>query len=249
MECPSLKQTETSEPILSAAAFEQRCRTLAEGFSTALDQPKGDILFSPEIIEKRALMSLGGRASEVITRNRGGHHRVLPLCLLSQDIYAWIGFRERWSSQGNEQNYRFDEGGFTLHVGRVGEVAKPQVMRSEWIGRRNAGFGNLAGHPHWQVDVLETVRRVSADAPATFGSTEAPEAMEFSPLTNDSGAALLMRFTAERMHLASAAAWWRQPAWPVATAPTSVPELNRWVLGCISYLRQEVQRCVILSPA
>lgn len=244
-----MPKAETSEPTLSAAAFDLRCRNLAERFSAALGQPKGNILLSPEILEKRALMSLGGRASEVITRNLGGKHRVLPLCPLSNEFYAWIGFRERWSNEGKEQNYRFEEGGFTLHVGRVGEVAKPQVMRSEWVGRRNAGFGNHAGHPHWQVDVLETVRRTAADAPAIFRTNETPVPMEFSPPIDDSGAALLTRFTAERMHLASAAAWWRKPASPIATAPTSVAELDRWNLGCISYLRQEVQRCVILSPA
>jgi hypothetical protein len=193
-------------------------------------------------------MSLGGRASEVIVRNRGATHRVLPLCTLSQDVYAWIGFRERWTRNSGEQSYRFEEGGFTLHIGREGELAKPQVMRTEWSGRRSSSFTNQAGHPHWQLDVLETARTRMPAPPARFDSLEEPALLvEFrQPPPADMNTDMLLGLTIERMHLASVAPWWRQPMVPIAIAPADVAELDRWILGCISYLRQEIQRCEIV---
>jgi hypothetical protein len=53
----------------------------------------------------------------------------------------------------------------------------------------------------------------------------------------------------ERMHLASAALWWRSGTVPVAHSPETVPELDRWILGCLGYLRQEVERCRVMGIA
>lgn len=104
-----------------------------------------------------------------------------------------------------------------------------------------------AGHPHWQLDVLESARQAvveparfaeAAAHPVEFGSASAEEAF---------GESLLFGLTVERMHLASAALWWRKPSLPVAYPPESVADLDRWILGCVTYLRQEVQRCVIVG--
>lgn len=244
MELRSLPKTEATEPRLSVRAFEQRCRTLAVRFGEALNQPIGQVFFDPEVREAVAIMSLRGRGSEVVARNRGAAHWVFPFYTLSHDVRAWIGFRERWTQNSGEQNYRFEEGGFTLHVGREGELAKPQVLRSEWVGRRSTSFGNQAGHPHWQLDILETARDRMPAAPARFDGLEGPASpVEFrqAPPVD-----VLLGLTIERMHLASAAPWWRLPMVPIATAPADVAELDRWILGCISYLRQEVQRCEIV---
>jgi hypothetical protein len=238
----SLPKNRATEPTLSVRAFERRCRTLA--VSEALDQKTGQVLFNPEVRSDIAIMSLGGRASEVIARNRGSSHRVLPFCALSNDVRAWIGFRERWTRNSGEQNYRFEEAGFSLHVGREGELAKPQVLRSEWVGSRGNSFANRAGHPHWQLDILETARNRMPAAPARFDGFDEPASLvEFRQAPP---ADVLLGLTIERMHLASAAPWWRLPMVPIATAPADVAELDRWILGCLSYLRQEVQRCEIV---
>jgi len=60
------------------------------------------------------------------------------------------------------------------------------------------------------------------------------------------GADLLRALTVEKMHLASAACWWRPPEVPVAHLPETVADLNRWIIGCVTYLRQEASRCCIL---
>lgn len=196
-------------------------------------------------------MTLGGRASEVIARNRGRSHRVVPLAALSDGVFIWTGYREAWQKQGSEQSFRFVEGGFTLHLGRQGEVTKPQILRSEWVGRRSRAFIDMAGHPHWQLDVLESARSTVPAAPARFGDPAAPQrVVEFdSAAISVEGPDLLMGLTVENMHLASAALWWRLPGANVAHLPETVAELDRWSLGCIAYLRQEAARCkIVASP-
>ncbi len=248
MECPNLAKTEAPEPQLSLAAFSQRCKRLAVEFGGAIGLPTGDLAFAPEINSTTATMTLGGRASEMITRNRGRSHRVVPLTALSDDVFIWTGYREAWQKQGSEQNLRFVEGGFTLHLGRQGEVTKPQILRSEWVGRRSRAFVDMAGHPHWQLDVLESARSTVPNVPARFGDLDAPRpVVDFnSAAISADGPDFLLGLTVENMHLASAALWWRPPGANVAHLPETVAELDRWILGCVAYLRQEAARCRVV---
>ena len=245
MEFLNLTKGDDAEPTLSATHLTQRCMTLAAQFGDALGHEVGELSFISEIWNTQAAVTLGGRASEVIERNAGEKHRVVQLCSLSDEIYAWVGFRERWNRVGSERNFRFLDGGFTIHVGRQGEIFKPQIMRSEWVGRRGSDFHDHVGHPHWQIDVLETARGGMPEAPARFDAESAPapnsgfEADQAAPRIGD----LLLKLPIERMHLASAAPWWQPPTVRVANSPKNVSELDRWILGCVSYIRQEVNRC------
>jgi len=237
------------EPNLSVSAFEQRCKSLAIRFGAVLEIARGEVAFLHEIRNADAVMNIGGRASEVISRNRGRDHRVVPLCCVSQDIFAWTSYREHWKKNTTEQNFRFIEGGFTLHVGRIGERIKPQILRNEWVGPRGNGFTNNAGHPHWQFDALESLRNTEQFPRARFGEADSPaRAQEFGeqPKLNEYEE-LPTGVTIERMHLASAANWWREPNVTIAHVPETVPEIDLWVLGCAAYMRQEVQRCEIIS--
>lgn len=240
-----MARPEIAEPNLSAAAFSQRCKTLAVRFGDTIGLFRGDLAFAPTISNTNAVMALGGRASEMITRNRGKPHRVVPIACLNDDIWIWTGYREDWLKQGTEQNFRFVDAGFTLHVGRTGELAKPQILRSEWVGRRSRAFVEQAGHPHWQLDVLESARAgVSAPRPIRFGEpAERQRAAEFSGVEPTEHSDLLIGLTVENMHFASAAPWWRLAGANVAHLPETVAELDRWILGCIAYLRQEAARC------
>ena len=247
MECPSLPRAEAPEPHLSATAFSRRCMQLAVEFGAAVGLSNGELVFAPDFSSTAASMTLAGRASEMITRNRGRSHQVVPLAALSDDVFIWTGYRETWQKHGSEQNYRFVEGGFTLHLGRQGEVTKPQILRSEWVGRRSRAFIDSAGHPHWQLDVLESARATDPTAPIRFDDPAAPQpVVEFnSAATSVNASDLLMGLTVENMHLASAALWWRLPGANVAHLPETVVDLDRWILGCVAYLRQEAARCKI----
>lgn len=248
MECPNLPKPETPEPRLSIVALEGRCKTLALKFGTAIGQPLGSVAFALESSSTVALMTLRGRASESITRNRGVQHHVVPLAALRNDVYIWTGYREAWQRQGAEKDFRFVEGGFTLHIGRPGELAKPQILRSEWVGRRSRAFVDLAGHPHWQLDVLESARTAGTPAPTRFGDLSDFQAVtEFdSSSVFAEGSDLLRSFKVENMHFASAALWWRSSGAQVAHLPECVADVDRWILGCVAYLRQEAERCELV---
>lgn len=245
MECLALAKADEPEPSLSVTAFSQRCKTLAVKFADVINLTTGDLAFIPSFSSTAAFMTLGGRVSETIARNRGQSHPVVPVTLLRNDVWIWTGYREVWLKQGKEQNFRFVEAGFTLHVGRLGEISKPQLLRSEWVGKRSRAFVELAGHPHWQLDVLETARAATQPAAvARFGTHPAAAVVEFDrnkapPDIQE----LLLGLTIEDMHLASAALWWRSSGGYVAHLPETVGDLDRWVLGCIGYLRQEAARC------
>lgn len=241
-----MPRAEAPEPQLSAGAFRQRCQRLAGEFSAVIGVPRDQIVFAPEMTNTDAAMTLGGRASEVISRNRGRPHRVVPLATLNDDLLIWTGYREAWQKQGSEQSFRFADGGFTLHLGRIGEITKPQILRSEWVGRRSRAFVELAGHPHWQLDVLESVRAAAAAASPSvrFGEPDVPRlAVDFNSAAQPmEGQDILTGLTIENMHLASAALWWRTPD-KIAHLAETVAELDRWMLGCVAYLRQEAARC------
>ena len=244
--CRSLPKADNVEPRLTVAAFTQRSVALAVKFCEILGQAKGQIIFTPQTTDTEATLDLNGRIGESIARNRGTKHRVIPLCQLSNDVFAWVGFRERWQRIEGTKSYRFVEGGFTIHIGKQGELSKPQIMRSEWVGRCSKTFGEGIGHPHWQMDILETVRDRLTDAPVVFETGEMP-ALEFGEQNQEKADYdLLLGLTMERMHLASAAQWWRLPSVSIANSPADVAELDQWILGCIDYLHQELQRCEIL---
>lgn len=249
-----MPKADLEEPNLSVIAFDQRCKRLAIRFAAAVDLTTGDVAFASQFSATGAAMTLNGRASEMIDRNRGRPHPVVPISRIRDDVWIWTGYRETWQKQGSEQNVRFVDAGFTLHVGRLGEVHKPQILRSEWVGRRSNAFVDLAGHPHWQLDVLESARRtMRAPAPARFEEAAVAEIREFGEGAargpGEKADELLFALTMEDMHLASAASWWLPVNVSVAHLPTKVDELDRWILGCIAYLRQEAGRCRIASVA
>lgn len=242
-----MPKNEASEPSLSSSRFSQRCVSLAVSFAETVGLRAGELAFAPEFSNTSASMSLCGRASETITRNRGSAHPVVPLATVSDDVLLWVGYKEFWEKYGNLQNFRFVEGGFTLHVGRPGELEKPQILRSEWVGRRSRAFVDEAGHPHWQLDALESIRSSPSKAKARFGdfASSSPVQEFSSEMQSTDGADLLFSLTIEKMHLASAAHWWGSPEVSVAHVPKTVTELNRWVIGCVAYMRQEAMRCRI----
>ena len=223
----------------------QRCAILTSKFHSVLGYQAEPISFLSEIVNTEAIISLGGRASELIERNVGKHHRVVQLCALSRDLFGWVGFRERWQRSERQKNLRFLDVGFTIHVGKQGEVSKPQIMRSEWVGQRSRNSNDHVGHPHWQIDLLQTVRTRSERSQTIFAAnSQDNRTAEFGPveplLKSDDP---LLTVAVERMHLASAAPWWQEHNVQIANAPKNLSELDRWIVGCLSYMQRELKRC------
>ena len=136
----------------------------------------------------------------------------------------------------------------------MGDPVKPQLLRLEWPGIRDwdrSGIGfqsSGAGHPHWQIDLFESLhvtRELTAFEPELVETLE-----DFDKVTAvQSLADRIKNLTFERMHLASAAPWWSDNSaefeFHHLNAPTDEAALSRWLSAGISYIRQELSRCVI----
>lgn len=244
-----MPKTNNSEPSLSAAQFSQRCSSLALKFAGVIGLRSGDVAFSDDLTSSKAAMTLCGRASEKVNRNRGSAHFVVPLAEVSEGVFMWVGYRELWDRPLEARKFHFVEGGFTVHVGKPGELNKPQIFRNEWVGQRSAGFVQKAGHPHWQFDALETCRLNQNATVERFQPTndEGPvqefKAQESVYDTSQT----IVRLTVENMHLASSASWWRKPEEQIAHQPKTEKEVDQWILGCLLYMRQEATRCKLTS--
>ena len=81
-------------------------------------------------------------------------------------------YQEVWDNESGRVPFAFRQAGLTVHVGEVGDPVKPQLLRLEWPGLRDwdrsgVGFQSSgAGHPHWQVDLFESLH--ASRAPPTF---------------------------------------------------------------------------------
>jgi hypothetical protein len=105
-----------------------------------------------------------------------------------------------------------------------------------------------AGHPHWQLDLLESLAAMRGRAefePDGVDHVEDFDALVAAPTLGDR----LSRLTVERMHLASAAPWWAMQPGPYGAqhlnAPVSQDELTRWFVASVAYLAQELSRCAL----
>ncbi len=192
---------------------------------------------------------------ERIVRNRGGHAYVAPLYEFPNNLLAWLGWQESWEIPIGQRNYRFKNTGLSVYLGKRNEAVKPQLLRLEWPGYANWSGGQQAsfqspgaGHPHWQIDLVQSLAGVPETVqfePISEEVVEDFEAVAREPTVDE----LARRFSIERMHLASAAPWWQPDAVGDVghhmNAPTDLQALDRWLNQSIIYLRQELGRCVI----
>ena len=93
MECQDLQKRDEEEPILRFSGVDSRCQRLAMKISEVLGEPAGVIYLDPATVSDETTISLGSQSGEVIQRNAGQRHRVIQLCSLSGEIFAWVGFR------------------------------------------------------------------------------------------------------------------------------------------------------------
>ena len=195
-----------------------------------------------------------GSACERVTRNRGGASHVVPFCPLPKELSAWLGLQEVWDMQSGPKPLIFRQLGLTIHIGYAGDAIKSQVLRLEWPGVRNWTGAGLtfqtvgAGHPHWQIDILQSL---AEETRAKQFVLEPPEVIENFNVESSTAELdeVIRSITLENIHLASAAKWWiPSTLGQVAqhmNAPPDLAGLTRWMVHSVVYLRQEFGRCVI----
>lgn len=222
---------------------------LTTALGSVLQLTREELRIEPLYQAEGVWAGLVGRACERVTPNRGGPTLVAPLHRLPRGLMAWIGFREMWEASADPRLFTFRQIGLSVHFGHPGDPVKPQAFRSEWPGVKDwtgAGLGFQApgaGHPHWQVDVLETLWREPDEVDFDVDPADGIESFSSEPVGSET---LLRSVTLERIHFASAASWWA-PLPPTArphqiNAPEDEAGLTRWLVACIGYVKQELAR-------
>jgi hypothetical protein len=246
-----------AELLASKAALDQRWQALHSLIAGALGLPldRRQLRVDAEYASGRAWAGLQGEACERISRNQGGSTWVAPICELPSDLVAWLGWQEVWELPTGQRSYRFRNIGLTVYLGKRHEAVKPQLLRLEWPGLSTWSSKDQitfqspgAGQPHWQIDIVQSLavgRSVTEFEPDSIEVVEDFEAIIQEPTIDD----LIRRLSVERMHLASAAPWWL-PAVPGdvghhMNAPADLNALSRWLGESITYLRQELSRCIV----
>jgi hypothetical protein len=249
----ALSLTSERQPLQRArSTLERHWSYGTDVICTALGLNRRDVRLDPEFRGEGAWAGLVGTACERITsRNRGGSGFVVGLCALPRELKAWLGVQEAWDVVTGRRLYVFRHLSLTVYIGFSADPVKHQILRAEWPGIREwpgTGFGFQspgAGHPHWQIDVLQTLReeRVQASFPTI---EQTPQDFDATSLGNGLDE-LVGSMTVERMHLASAASWWSKQTPETTPAHMNAPDeeasLQRWMAGCIPYLKQELGRC------
>lgn len=235
------------------AHLDQRWRRLGDELTRAAQRASRRIMIDPDYQTNGVWTGLRGADVERIDRNRGSA-TAFPLVPLPDNLSAWLGYQEVWDLESGRLPYVFRHASLTVHVGEMGDSVKLQLLRLEWPGlrdwdRRGVSFQSPgAGHPHWQLDLLESLAalRESVDfTPDGKDEVEDFDALVAAPTM----AERVSRLTVERMHLASAAPWWAPQPGPFGVhhlnAPANQDELTRWFTASVSYLVQELSRCAL----
>ncbi|MBJ7402852.1 MAG: hypothetical protein JHD07_05940 [Bradyrhizobium sp.] len=247
-----ISKTPLIELRATKGALEQRWLSMSSQLAPQLGFNPQQLRIDAEAQAERVWVGLQGSACERVNRNRGGAARVVPLRALQKDLFAWLGLQEVWDIEVGPRPFVFRQLGLTVHFGYLGDPIKPQAFRLEWPGIRDWTGAGLsfqttgAGHPHWQIDILESLaERKNEDFNVEHSETvEDFGAEPRVPDLND----LLRTISIEKMHLASAARWWLPPTSDVhgqhMNMPPDLAGLTRWLTHSVQYMQQELARCV-----
>lgn len=238
---------------VTRAKLDQRWGKLGLLLGAGLGLGPREVGVDPDYQANGVWTGVRGTATERIDRNRGTA-TVVPLLPLPDSLHAWLGYQEVWDLETGRDPYCFRQASLTVHLGEVGDPVKPQLLRLEWPGLRDWDRSGIsfqssgAGHPHWQIDVLESWREGIDAPPFDPNLSENIEVFDSDAVT-PTLLDRIMALTIERMHLASSAPWWSNnpPEFGAhhLNIPTDADALSRWLHSAIIYLKQELSRCVV----
>lgn len=205
------------------------------------------------------VVGLVGDNCEMTSRNRGPKAFLAPLREIRHGLVAWLGYREEWlehaSSRSARRRFSFRSSAVTIHIGARHSQDKPQLFRAEWQGLTPAAEHSHdatkgPGHPHWQVDALESFGDYESQAQELWlllkEEVEESAPKDFSPeafLPTEHEEMMAVRNNLSRLHFASAAAWWRNvPENEHSHIPTSPNDIESWLRGTLNYTLGELHR-------
>jgi len=241
---------------------ESQLRSHFDGMTTvvkdALEKPT-DARIDPDWSAPLIVAGLVGADCEHIYRNRGGQVHVVPFCDLTENLVAWLSYREEWRDEqlGRKGRFSFRSSNLSIYFGRKHDTYKPQMFRAEWAGWAQWSGGSYsfqggdAGHPHWQVDAIESLQGDKLEQRASnlsrlLSETDAQsrQIVDFAdPEPNHQTKSIIASQNFSRLHLPSAAAWWKSPPHDVHThSPRTTADVQIWVGRSLRYVRSELQR-------
>jgi hypothetical protein len=246
---------ETNEVTISASALQQRWKLLSEGLRVRCQLASEDLFVHPDNVGEKVTAGLLGRACERVQRNMGRPAFVAPFTQIGRsNLKSWLGFQEQWELASRDR-YSFHHVSLTVHFGYENEITKPQIFRSEWPGVRRWGGQAIgfqspgAGHPHWQFDLIESISKddVRSEQKILARLRDQEIVVDFqSPSSVADSIVAARSVSLQRMHFASAAPWWLNSVAGQdlhTNAPKNPNEILRWILACVTYMRQELDRC------
>ena len=205
-------------------------------------------------------VGLFGKGCELASRNRGSDAHVAPVFPFDGGVWAWLGFYQEWArerSSGAVRRYSYRSTTLSIHLGFRNIRHKPQIFRAEWAGWakwNGIDYGaqaGEAGHPHWQFDALDSLRKEETVEAARMylavlrHEERSSEVQTFSPNSVRSAEIdeVVWAKDFSRMHFASAASWWKKaPENRHAHFPERVSDIEAWVERTIEYSLEELRR-------
>jgi hypothetical protein len=161
-----------------------------------------------------------------------------------RDWETWLGYREVWVlSSSSSRRFTFSSSDLTVFFTKVGNEAFQQILRAEWSGPAKNELGwlfrpNDAAHPHWQIDIAETLR-ADADFEAARDLLRDAAPKEFDE-TEPSFPRDPPWYQLGRMHLASAMRPWIDL--DIAHGPMDLRAVRAWVVNTVTLLNIELDR-------
>jgi len=123
------------------------------------------------------------------------------------------------------------------------------MFRAEWTTDGASYQPGDPANPHWHFDALESLRRDETAQRASgilatlrMGEEDA-EPRDFSPpVSRNEVRDVVAVQKLSKLHLASAAAWWKGDPASHVQSPTSVRDIQAWVEGTLEHLAGELRR-------
>ena len=197
--------------------------------------------------------TLVGTESEYAERHRGpGKTPVARTRRLGKGLWAWVSYHEEWDSArpaGKTRRFSFRSAGLTIHFGYRYNQYKPQMFRGEWTTDGISYQPGDPATPHWHFDALESLRRDDTEQRASAilarlrVEEQQSEPREFSPPVNQNDVRDVVSVQKlSKLHLASAAAWWKGDSASHVQCPTSVRDIQVWANRTLEHLAEELGR-------
>ena len=201
---------------------------------------------------------LVGSGCDFIARNGGPRVPVAPLLDLGQGLWVWLGYHEEWHDERVNNKIKklsFKSARLSFYIGPRNNMNKPQMFRVEWAGWAKwdgpvSSFQAAnAAHPHWQFDALDSLSndentQRAAQLLRRLKAEVDPEILEFSPQLSDVDVRdIVATQKLDRIHFASAAAWWKPPPHDGHVHnPNEPTDIEKWVQHSLDYIKIELGR-------